>query len=163
MRPCELCVYIRFSFVLLIIFGLIGLVKKLQIIAFLGSFYALYIGLKSSFKLYAIKTAIKTNEIFGISGCSMEPKFPFDLPLFKLGFFKPSALCGSDAPSVPMDVSLNAFQEYFINLYANGWFLLPKYQLLDMAQCCIIIFSMIIYGLFVLVFLYVRRVLSESN
>lgn len=145
MPPCEQCVYIRFAFVLLIFSSLIAIFLKQRLISYIISFYAIYFGFRAAIKLEAIKQAINSNNIFGMIGCSSEPNFPLFLPLDKYfpQLFKPLGSCGYDAPIIPQNTNLNTFQEYFTNLYSNGWYLIPQAKFLNMAEACIIAFGVI--------------------
>ena len=144
MPPCEKCVYIRYFFCVIALGAILAFFapKYLGILGYIGAIYGCFGGLNAAIKLHKIRLSLETGEAFGISGCKMTPNFDFGLALDKwwADMFAPKALCGFDAPVVPKNTDISAFAQYFIELYKDGWFLLPKYQFLDMAQCCMIIF-----------------------
>lgn len=145
MPPCENCVYIRY-FMLCAGFGAIlaFLAPRLfGVLGYLGVLYGSICGLVVSLRLHKIHASLNSGELFGLSACKMTPEFDFGLKLdlWLPSIFKPLALCGNDAPVVPLDAKLNAIQAWFVELYSQGWYLLPKYEFLNMAQCCMIVFA----------------------
>lgn len=144
MAPCEQCVYIRFSMLVMALGGIIALINPkviaLKIIGFVLGIYGAIIGIMYSVKLHAIHVAVHGDDPFGVQGCSADPNFPFGLPLAKLApdWFKPTGDCGYDAPIIPNGAELDAVQKFFTDLYADGWYLLPSAKFMDMAQCTLI-------------------------
>ena len=136
MRPCANCVYIRFA-LSIIAFGAIFALISPRIFRFFGIKYALL--------LNDIHKALKSDDIFGVAGCDIAMKFPFGIEFDKLfaPLFAPTGDCGDDAPVVPRGEVLSDLQAYFVELYQNGWYLVPKYQFIDMAQASLIIFALI--------------------
>lgn len=113
MDPCELCVYIRFSQSCILISGLIILIDpKNHILKFIGlllAWYAIIQGWMWSFDLMNIHNAAhmvvdESMDFFAAAGdaagaaCSIEPRFPLNLPLNEwLPFeFSPTGGCGED-------------------------------------------------------------------
>ena len=49
-------------------------------------------------------------------------------------------------PIVPDGVALSSTQKWFIDLYqqSEGWYLLPPWQFMNMAQACLLIWFMFI-------------------
>ncbi len=154
MPPCEQCVYIRFAFLCIFFGGLICLINPknmmLKIVTLVFCFYGSIKGFLYSDKLNQIHEAIRSGNPFGFEGCSMIPHYPFDLPLHKWypDMFLQTGDCGFDNPIVPSGEKLDAIQQYFIALYADGWYLVPSYHFLNMAQICIFVFGLI--GVFLL-------------
>lgn len=147
--PCEQCVYIRYAFVVLMLGCFIvaleprsWIFKSIGVIVIL---YALVRGIVAARTLNTIHIALKEGIVFGLKGCSLEPQFDFNLPLdtWIPQLFRPLGFCGYDMPYVNMELSL--FREWFIALYAEGWYVIPSLELGSMAQCALIIF--VLYGL----------------
>lgn len=147
--PCEQCVYIRYAFVVLMLGCFIvaleprsWIFKSIGVIVIL---YALVRGIVAARTLNTIHIALKEGIVFGLKGCSLEPQFDFNLPLdtWIPQLFRPLGFCGYDMPYVNMELS--PFREWFIALYAEGWYVIPSLELGSMAQCALIIF--VLYGL----------------
>lgn len=88
MSPCEQCVYIRFSLVVILLAaGIVCLFPKSLTIKSIGCLTGLtasYYGMRCSLLLQRIHDALRSDDIntlFGLDGCSMKPRFPLDLPL----------------------------------------------------------------------------------
>ncbi|WP_181881758.1 disulfide bond formation protein B [Helicobacter sp. MIT 14-3879] len=157
MQPCEQCVYIRFDFCIIIIGSILALIKSVffRVISYVVVFYGVIQGILDSFYLRRIYKALHSqsiDDIFGLQGCLLEPKFPFNIALDKYNLFKVSGDCGYDNPIIPQNISLDSIQEFFINIYSNGWYLIPKYQILSMPETCLIIFSVLFLALIVRLF-----------
>lgn len=148
MMPCERCVYIRYAFFVVFLGAILGVIlpKILKLIACVLIVYGVIYGIFVAFELNGIKNSIESGDVFGVSGCKMLPNFHFNLPLdmWWADMFAPKALCGFDAPQLPFDANISALQGYFIELYKGGWYLLPKYEFLNLAQCSIIAFGVIL-------------------
>lgn len=143
MQPCEQCVYIRFAIFAIFIGSIISFLSpKLRILGYIFGQYGVILGISSSLHLMKIKNAISGDDFFGLRGCSMEPKFLLNIPFDKLcpAMFAPTGDCGYDAPVVPKDSVLTNLQSYFINLYNDGWYLIPQKQFLNIAQTSLILF-----------------------
>lgn len=147
--PCEQCVYIRYAFVVLMLGCFIvaleprsWIFKSIGVIVIL---YALVRGIVAARTLNTIHITLKEGIVFGLKGCSLEPQFDFNLPLdtWIPQLFRPLGFCGYDMPYVNMELS--PFREWFIALYAEGWYVIPSLELGSMAQCALIIF--VLYGL----------------
>lgn len=148
MQPCEQCVYIRFYFCIIILGALAMLFRFIiaKIVGLILLGYGIIAGISHSLLLNKIHDAINNNgDIFGLSGCSLVPHFPLNLALDRWipSLFKIYGDCGVDSPKIPKNIELDSIQQYFIELYSNGWYLLPKLKLLNMAECCIIAFIFI--------------------
>ena len=152
MKPCEQCVYIRFAF-LCMTFGCLfpsacprSLICRL--ISYVGGVYGCIYGIMCSVKLQSIHAAIHSDDLdamFGMQGCSLQPHYPFGLPLEKWApdWFLPTGDCGYDNSDVPLGTVLSPLQESIINMYndAGGWYLIPPMKFMSMAQCCLLGFS----------------------
>lgn len=144
------------------------LTKFCQILAILLSFFGIYLGFKHAFLLNKIHAALKNNNPFGVSGCSQSPHFPLSLPLDELipSFFAPNGACGMDAPFVPSKANLSTLQSLFLGtfeqnftdgLYSNGWYLVPKFEFLNMANACALIFGAFAVLLMLKFALYIKH------
>ena len=147
MRPCEQCVYIRFAFLCMALGGILaGISPKniiLKLIAYALSFYGAILGIMYSLKLDKIHKAARGDDPFGVQGCLIWPQFPFNLALHEWApdWFLPTGDCGYDNPVVPDDATLNALQRYFIDIYSDGWYLVPSIKFMNMAQCTLLGFG----------------------
>ena len=152
MKPCEQCVYIRFGFLVVALGALITVINPknliLKLVGLVVSVYGAVYGLMCSFKLSSIHHAIHGDDmeaVFGRQGCSLEPKYPFGLPLEKWApdWFLPTGDCGYDTAVVPDGTVLSSAQQFLINMYnsADSWYLIPAWKFMSMAQCCILAFG----------------------
>ena len=152
MKPCEQCVYIRFAFLCMTFGCLFPLVNPKSLVCRLISYvcgvYGCIYGILCSVKLNDIHHAVHSDDpdaLFGMQGCSLDPNYPFGLPLedWAPDWFLPTGDCGYDNSDVPMDVVLSSAQQWWIDLYSNagGWYLIPPYKFMSMAQCCLLGFS----------------------
>ena len=166
MKPCEQCVYLRFALLVMTFSGLFGILsvnfrqkfsflKNLtQIFAYILGFWGVFLGVKHGLRLDKLHTALKEGNPFGVSGCSQTPHFPFGLPLDRwfASFFKPDGVCGLDTPFVPAEkaLDLSTLQALFVGtseqdftngLYSKGWYLVPQFEFLTMAQGCLLVFG----------------------
>ena len=126
MKPCEQCVYIRFGFLVIA-------------------------------KLSSIHHAIHGDDmdaVFGMQGCSLEPHYPFGLPLEKWApdWFLPTGDCGYDTAVVPDGTVLSDAQRFLISMYnsADSWYLVPAWKFMSMAQCCLLAFTVALLMIVVL-------------
>lgn len=148
MPPCEQCVYIRFAFLCMALGGILAAINpKNLVLLILG--YALAIwgavqGIMYSVKLAKIHAAVHSDDPFGVQGCSTDPVYPFNLPLHEWApdWFLPTGDCGYDNPMAPDGVALDSIQSYFMNLYADGWYLIPGAKFMSMADCTLIGFGL---------------------
>jgi disulfide bond formation protein DsbB len=161
MAPCEQCVYIRFAMLVIMAGGLIAAINPKNIVLKLtgcvAAFYGAITGIMYSLTLDKIHRVVHDPEsLFGVPGCSTEPRFPLDLPLAQWapGWFKPTGDCGFDAPIVPAGVTLDGVQQWFINMYtaSEGWYLIPSLKFINMAQACFLAFGIVLAFLLVMVF-----------
>lgn len=152
MKPCEQCVYIRFAFLCMTFGCLFPIVcpKSLicRLISYVCGVYGCIYGIMCSVKLQSIHAAIHSDDLdamFGMQGCSLQPHYPFGLPLEKWApdWFLPTGDCGYDNSDVPLGTVLSPLQESIINMYndAGGWYLIPPMKFMSMAQCCLLGFS----------------------
>ena len=152
MKPCEQCVYIRFAFLCMTFGCLFPIVcpKSLicRLISYVCGVYGCIYGIMCSAKLQSIHAAIHSDDLdamFGMQGCSLQPYYPFGLPLEKWApdWFLPTGDCGYDNSAVPLGTVLSPLQESIINMYndAGGWYLIPPMKFMSMAQCCLLGFS----------------------
>ncbi|MDO5532037.1 protein-disulfide oxidoreductase DsbI [Sutterella sp.] len=168
MRPCELCVYIRFA---LTVLGLAALVTAaaprllpLRILGYVGGAAASVYGLLTTIRLQGIHHALRSDDpeaLFGFEGCSLEPRFPFGFPAERLApdWFQPTGECGYDLPDVPAGTELSPLQERLIELYreSGGWYLIPDAEFMTMADSAFLAFSVTLVILGVLALGDVRR------
>ncbi|MDR0250719.1 MAG: protein-disulfide oxidoreductase DsbI [Burkholderiales bacterium] len=160
MPPCEQCVYIRFAMLVMMAGGLIAAINPknivLKLMGCVAAFYGSITGILYSLKLNKIHHAIHdpAGDFFGVQGCSMEPSFPFELPLAKWApeWFSPTGDCGYDAPIVPGNVTLDGVQQWFVNMYtaSEGWYLIPSLKFMNMAQACFMAFGMILAAIIIM-------------
>lgn len=165
MLPCEQCVYIRYAFFMMFFGGIIASInpKKiiLKVIGYILGFYGIIIGIGYSLKLNKIHHAAHSSDVdamFGVQGCSAEPSFPFGLPLDKWfpDWFAPTGDCGFDNPMVPDGVVLEGLRKTLTEFYADGWYLIPSHQFMNMAQACLLAYvvCLIVLGAMALSWLY---------
>ena len=149
MLPCEQCVYIRYGNLVMALGCVIAMIDPkavwAKLVGFVITIYGLVYTIICSVKLIGIHDAVHSDDpeaMFGMQGCSTEPHFPFGLPLEKWApdWFQPTGDCGYDAPVVPDGVELGALQRWFIELYQSydGWYLIPQWKFMDMAECCML-------------------------
>lgn len=154
MKPCEQCVYIRFSMIVMAIGGIVAAINPkqifLKIIGYVFAFYGAIIGMIYCIKLNDIHHAVHGDDPFGVQGCSTDPNFPFGLPLAQWApdWFQPTGDCGYDNPIVPDGVTLSGLQQWLVDFYADGWYLIPKYHFMNMAQACFIAYALAFVLLF---------------
>ncbi|EEO25999.1 disulfide bond formation protein B [Helicobacter winghamensis] len=147
LQPCEQCVYIRYAFVVLGFGCLLAMFCVLRYVGIAFCVYGLINGILAAFRLIGIQNALESETfIFGLKGCSLNPKFDFNLPLdtWLPSLFAPSGFCGVDFPVLNGIQNLSPLQEWWISLYANGWYLIPSLKFGTMAECALFIF--VIYG-----------------
>lgn len=147
MKPCEQCVYIRYSMLVMALGGIIACINPkqvvLKIIGYVLGIYGAVIGIGYSWKLHGIHEAVHSDDptvMFGMQGCSTDPSYPFGLPLHKWApeWFLPTGDCGYDSPVIPSGAQLDSVQTFFTNLYADGWYLIPSMKFGDMAVCTLL-------------------------
>ncbi|MGX2971774.1 disulfide bond formation protein B [Helicobacter sp. T3_23-1059] len=97
---------------------------------------------------------------FGLQGCSMQPSFDFGLPLDRWlpSVFAPTGDCGQDFALPPSDIALSYLQAYFVELYSQGWYLLPSAKFGSMAECCLLAFGV---GFLIFCVAFVRALLAR--
>ena len=161
MKPCEQCVYIRFGFLVISLGGLITIINPknlwLKVVGAVVGIYGCIYGLMCSLKLSSIHHAIHGDDmdaVFGMQGCSLEPHYPFGLPLEKWApdWFLPTGDCGYDTAVVPDGTVLSDAQRFLIDMYnsADSWYLVPAWKFMSMAQCCLLAFSVALLMIVVL-------------
>ncbi|MDR1460288.1 MAG: protein-disulfide oxidoreductase DsbI [Campylobacteraceae bacterium] len=164
MAPCEQCVYIRFAFFCMFFAGLIAALNPrsmfLKFIGYILAFWGIIQGIGYSLKLNAVHKAVHSDNPFGVQGCSAEPTFPFNLPLDRWfpDWFKPTGDCGYDNPIVPMDANLSSLQQWLVDFYEEGWYLVPSHHFINMAQACLFAF---ILCLILLGFMFICFILKS--
>ena len=152
MRPCEQCVYIRFAFLTMALGGLVALVNPKALVAKLVgyglTFWGIWLGIGFSIKLNKIHVAAHGDNPFGVQGCSTDPTFPLGLPLDRWApdWFKPTGDCGFDNPIVPLGTPLSTAQQWLVDFYADGWYLVPSSHFMNMAQATLLAFGAILIG-----------------
>ena len=161
MKPCEQCVYIRFGFLVIALGGLITIINPknlwLKLAGLVVGVYGCIYGLMCSMKLSSIHHAIHGDDmdaVFGMQGCSLEPHYPFGLPLEKWApdWFLPTGDCGYDTAVVPDGTVLSDAQRFLIDMYnsADSWYLVPAWKFMSMAQCCLLAFTVALLMIVVL-------------
>lgn len=100
------------------------------------------------------------SNFFGLQGCSMQPSFDFGLPLDRWlpSVFAPTGDCGQDFALPPSDIALSPLQAYFVELYSQGWYLLPSLKFGSMAECCLLAFGV---GFLIFCVAFVRTLLAR--
>ncbi len=161
MKPCEQCVYIRFGFLVIALGALITIINPknlwLRLVGLVVGVYGCIYGLKCSLKLSSIHHAIHGDDmdaVFGMQGCSLEPHYPFGLPLenWAPDWFLPTGDCGYDTAVVPDGTILSDAQRFLIDMYnsADSWYLVPAWKFMSMAQCCLLAFTVALLMIVVL-------------
>lgn len=147
MPPCEQCVYIRFAFLCMALGGVIAMINPknllFALIGYVFAFWGAVQGIMYSVKLAKIHEAVHGDDPFGVQGCSTEPHYPFGLPLEKWApdWFMPTGDCGYDNPIVPDGAVLSDLQRNIIELYQDGWYLVPSTKFMSMADCTLLGFG----------------------
>ena len=175
MQPCEQCVYIRYAFIIMGLGGIfLGFGYLLQderfsalckVLGFVVGLYGSIKGIVLSFLLLKVHRALNATEadfsmnIFGLQGCSMEARFDFGLPLSEWfpSVFMPTGDCGQDFALPPSDIVLSPLRAYFVDLYSQGWYLLPSAKFGSMAECCLAVFGV---GIIAFGVLFMRHFLA---
>jgi hypothetical protein len=116
-------------------------------------------GIMYSVKLAKIHEAVHGDDPFGVQGCSTEPHYPFGLPLEKWApeWFMPTGDCGYDSPMVPDGAVLSDLQKSIVDLYADGWYLVPPFKFMSMADCTLLGFGVCFI---VLAAMFISKLLS---
>ena len=147
MPPCEQCVYIRFAFLCMALGGVIAIINPknllFALVGYVFAFWGAVQGIMYSVKLAKIHDAVHGDDPFGVQGCSTEPHYPFGLPLEKWApdWFMPTGDCGYDSPMVPDGAVLSDLQKNIVDLYADGWYLVPSSKFMSMADCTLLGFG----------------------
>lgn len=148
MPPCENCVYIRYAFFVVLIGAVLAFVlpRILRFISYGLIIYGAGYGASVSITLMNIKASINNANPFGANGCKLEPSFHFGLPLHEWwsDMFAPRALCGFDAPQPPLGQSFAGLRGYLLEAYEQGWYLLPKYELISLSEISLVLFVLIL-------------------
>lgn len=155
MLPCEQCVYIRYGNLVMALGCLIAMIDPkrlvLKLIGYVITLYGLIFTVNCSVLLIRIHHAVHSDDptaMFGLQGCSTQPNYPFGLKLeqYAPDWFLPTGDCGYDAPVVPADAQLGSLQAWFIEFYQSydGWYLIPQWKFLSMAECCLIACAVVV-------------------
>ena len=166
MPPCEQCVYIRFAFLCMALGGVIAIINPknllFALVGYVFAFWGAVQGIMYSVKLAKIHDAVHGDDPFGVQGCSTEPHYPFGLPLEKWApdWFMPTGDCGYDSPMVPDGVVLSDLQKNIVDLYADGWYLVPSSKFMSMADCTLLGFGICFV---VLALMLISKLLSFKN
>ena len=166
MPPCEQCVYIRFAFLCMALGGVIAIINPknllFALVGYVFAFWGAVQGIMYSVKLAKIHDAVHGDDPFGVQGCSTEPHYPFGLPLEKWApdWFMPTGDCGYDSPMVPDGAVLSDLQKNIVDLYADGWYLVPSSKFMSMADCTLLGFGICFV---VLALMLVSKLLSFKN
>lgn len=143
MKPCSICVYIRFYMLVFSFFAIFAWIDPENFVfSFLSIFgvgFACFMGFSKALELYNIKNA--KAQIFG-SSCGENPQIlGFDIT--QIPIFKAGGDCGYDAPILPEFARPRYVQEFFLNFYSDGWYLIPQYKFIDMSEFCLGFFGLI--------------------
>jgi len=163
MPPCELCVYICFAFLCMALGGVIAIINPknllFALVGYVFAFWGAVQGIMYSVKLAKIHDAVHGDDPFGVQGCSTEPHYPFGLPLEKWApdWFMPTGDCGYDSPMVPDGAVLSDLQKSIVDLYADGWYLVPSSKFMSMADCTLLGFGVCFI---VLAAMFISKLLS---
>ena len=163
MPPCEQCVYIRFAFLCMALGGVIAIINPknllFALVGYVFAFWGAVQGIMYSVKLAKIHEAVHVDDPFGVQGCSTEPHYPFGLPLEKWApdWFMPTGDCGYDSPMVPDGAVLSDLQKSIVDLYADGWYLVPSSKFMSMADCTLLGFGVCFI---VLAAMFISKLLS---
>ena len=113
------------------------------LVGYVFAFWGAVQGIMYSVKLAKIHDAVHGDDPFGVQGCSTEPHYPFGLPLEKWApdWFMPTGDCGYDSPMVPDGAVLSDLQKSIVDLYADGWYLVPSSKFMSMADCTLLGFG----------------------
>lgn len=166
MPPCEQCVYIRFAFLCMALGGVIAIINPknllFALVGYVFAFWGAVQGIMYSVKLAKIHDAVHGDDPFGVQGCSTEPHYPFGLPLEKWApdWFMPTGDCGYDSPMVPDGAVLSDLQKSIVDLYSDGWYLVPSSKFISMADCTLLGFGICFV---VLALMLVSKLLSFKN
>ena len=166
MPPCEQCVYIRFAFLCMALGGVIAIINPknllFALVGYVFAFWGAVQGIMYSVKLAKIHDAVHGDDPFGVQGCSTEPHYPFGLPLEKWApdWFMPTGDCGYDSPMVPDGAVLSDLQKNIVDLYADGWYLVPSSKFMSMADCTLLGFGVCFV---VLALMLVSKLLSFTK
>lgn len=166
MPPCEQCVYIRFAFLCMALGGVIAIINPknllFALVGYVFAFWGAVQGIMYSVKLAKIHDAVHGDDPFGVQGCSTEPHYPFGLPLEKWApdWFMPTGDCGYDSPMVPDGAVLSDLQKSIVDLYADGWYLVPSSKFMSMEDCTLLGFGICFV---VLALMLVSKLLSFKN
>lgn len=166
MPPCEQCVYIRFAFLCMALGGVIAIINPknllFALVGYVFAFWGAVQGIMYSVKLAKIHDAVHGDDPFGVQGCSTEPHYPFGLPLEKWApdWFMPTGDCGYDSPMVPDGAVLSDLQKNIVDLYADGWYLVPSSKFMSMADCTLLGFGICFV---VLALMLVSKLLSFTK
>ena len=166
MPPCEQCVYIRFAFLCMALGGVIAIINPknllFALVGYVFAFWGAVQGIMYSVKLAKIHDAVHGDNPFGVQGCSTEPHYPFGLPLEKWApdWFMPTGDCGYDSPMVPDGAVLSDLQKNIVDLYADGWYLVPSSKFMSMADCTLLGFGICFV---VLALMLVSKLLSFTK
>ena len=166
MPPCEQCVYIRFAFLCMALGGVIAIINPknllFALVGYVFAFWGAVQGIMYSVKLAKIHDAVHGDDPFGVQGCSTEPHYPFGLPHEKWApdWFMPTGDCGYDSPMVPDGAVLSDLQKNIVDLYADGWYLVPSSKFMSMADCTLLGFGICFV---VLALMLVSKLLSFTK
>ncbi|WP_149718458.1 protein-disulfide oxidoreductase DsbI [Campylobacter concisus] len=166
MPPCEQCVYIRFAFLCMALGGVIAIINPknllFALVGYVFAFWGAVQGIMYSVKLAKIHDAVHGDDPFGVQGCSTEPHYPFGLPLEKWApdWFMPTGDCGYDSPMVPDGAVLSDLQKSIVDLYEDGWYLVPSSKFMSMADCTLLGFGICFV---VLALMLVSKLLSFTK
>lgn len=169
MKPCEQCVYIRFAFLCMALGGIFAFINPrkilLKLLGYLFGLFGSIYGFIHSYVLRNIYIVLNSDNPFNTQNCEMEPGFPFGLQMdvWFPSWFMPTGSCGDDIPSVPVEVTLNGIQGYLVELYSNGWYLIPQINFANMAECCMFAFLLATLILVFMSLSFLLNILKEKE
>lgn len=165
MQPCKQCIFIRISMLIIALGGIIAAIKPtdifLKFCGYILGIGASIAGIIFSTKLNTIKEMIQNNkeiDISNISGCAVSPAINLNTTSqssIMPNLFDATGGCGYDSPVVPPDTALSDLQNYFVNLYSDGWYLVPSAKFGSMASCTTFAYSLTIFLLCIMLICYI--------
>lgn len=150
MSPCEQCVYIRFAFLCIALGGIIATVNPRNVIlkcmGYGFTYWGCILGIKFCITLDRIHRALRSDNPFGVQGCSDVPAYPFGMPLDQWfpAWFQPTGECGYDSPIIPDTLLPTGLRKRLVDFYADGWYLWPPAHFMNMARVLLVVFVVLL-------------------
>lgn len=114
----------------------------LKLIAYALSFWGAILGIMYSLKLDKIHKAARGDDPFGVQGCLIQPRYPFNLPLHEWALI---GFCQQGIADMIILWCLMALRlmpcNAILQIYSDGWYLVPSIKFMNMAQCTLLGFG----------------------